>query len=160
MCAGTTLALRGGQWPTLMYSEAFVADHGCNLFALDMRSGKVSYGYKGLSGAVNAIAPAPSLLVSVAQDRFLRLHSTFSPPPEAGQQQENKGSVLDKLYMKTIPTVVVWDQRKDAEIDQTEGGGSNDDDVSDEDVWDALEDVESGDEDERKGKRSKNPRAA
>ena len=33
--------------PNTLGSEVFVADHGCNLFALDLRNGKVSYGYKG-----------------------------------------------------------------------------------------------------------------
>lgn len=30
-------------------SEVFVADRGCNLFALDMRNGRIVYGYKGQS---------------------------------------------------------------------------------------------------------------
>jgi ribosome biogenesis protein NSA1 len=28
-------------------SEAFVSDHGSNLFALDLRNGRVIYSYKG-----------------------------------------------------------------------------------------------------------------
>ena len=28
-------------------SQAFVSDHGSNLYALDLRNGKISFGYKG-----------------------------------------------------------------------------------------------------------------
>lgn len=43
-------------------------------------------------------------------DRFTRVHSTFPPAAEVGRQQEEKGTVLDKVYMTTVPTVVIWDQ--------------------------------------------------
>lgn len=56
------------------------------------------------------MAVAPSLLASVSLDRFTRIHSAFPPAAEVGKQQEDKGTVLDKVYMTTIPTVVVWDQ--------------------------------------------------
>ncbi|KAG8217475.1 hypothetical protein J3R82DRAFT_5620 [Butyriboletus roseoflavus] len=90
--------------------EVFVSDQGTNLFALDLRTGGVSYGYKGISGAVNSLAVAPSCLASMSLDRFARIHSTFPPAAEVGMQQEEKGTVLDKVYMTTVPTVVVWDQ--------------------------------------------------
>lgn len=64
----------------------------------------------GISGAVNSLAVTPSFLASVSLDRFTRIHSTFPPATEVGKQQEEKGSVLDKVYMTTIPTAVVWDQ--------------------------------------------------
>ncbi|TFY63991.1 hypothetical protein EVJ58_g2931 [Rhodofomes roseus] len=142
-------------------SEVFVSDNGSNLFALDLRNGRVIYGYKstvlltthppqstytllstGIAGAVSSVAHSPSVLASVAQDRFLRLHSTFPPPKEPGQQQEHKGEVLDKLYMKAVPTVVVWDQSADASqaVQGAEEAGEEADD--DDDVWDAMEDVE------------------
>ncbi|KAH0830526.1 hypothetical protein J3R83DRAFT_1978 [Lanmaoa asiatica] len=90
--------------------EVFVSDQGTNLFALDLRTGGVAYGYKGISGAVNSLAVAPSFLASVSLDRFTRIHSTFPPAADIRKQQEEKGTVLDKVYMTTIPTVVVWDQ--------------------------------------------------
>ena len=64
----------------------------------------------GISGAVNSLAVAPSFLASVSLDRFTRIHSTFPPATEVGEQQEEKGTVLDKVYMTTVPTVVIWDQ--------------------------------------------------
>ncbi|KAJ3485694.1 hypothetical protein NLI96_g4784 [Meripilus lineatus] len=121
-------------------NEAFVSDKGCNLFALDLRNGKVSFSYKGLSGAISSVAPSPSFLATASQDRFLRLHSTFPPPKQPADQQENKGQVLDKLYMKVAPTVVVLEQAEEP-LETThaslEGDGDQDDDV-----WDKMEDAE------------------
>ncbi|KAI0374780.1 hypothetical protein BV20DRAFT_986622 [Pilatotrama ljubarskyi] len=132
--------------------ELFVADHGCMLAALDLRNGRTMYSYKaGLAGAVSSIAPAHSLLASAAQDRFVRLHSTFGPPAEAGQQQEHKGEVLDKLYMKVIPTVIAWDGEKDdSKAGLDEEGAEGEDDV-----WDAMPAAESDSEDEAKASRRK-----
>ncbi|KAL1675678.1 hypothetical protein EV122DRAFT_217944 [Schizophyllum commune] len=88
--------------------ELFVSDAGCNLMSLDLRNGHVAYSYKGIAGAVVSMAPAPSLLVSAGLDRLVRIHSTF--PPQLGQQ-ERKGEVLQKVFSKSVPTVVAWDQR-------------------------------------------------
>ncbi|KAF8559531.1 hypothetical protein OG21DRAFT_1502774, partial [Imleria badia] len=90
--------------------EVFVSDQGTNVFAFDLRSGRITYGYKGISGAVHSLAVAPSFLASVSLDRFARIHSTFPPATEVGKQQEQKGAVLDKVYMTTVPTVVIWDE--------------------------------------------------
>lgn len=85
-------------------------------------------------------------MTSVCEDRYLRLHSSFPPPAEVGQQQEHKGEVLDKLYMKVKPTVVVWDGRA-SEISNTVQPGEDDDkDENDDDVWNKLQDAESDDE--------------
>ena len=59
---------------------------------------------------MNSLAVAPSFLASVSLDRFTRIHSTFPPATEVGEPQEEKGTVLDKVYMTTVPTVVIWDQ--------------------------------------------------
>ncbi|KAF9227973.1 hypothetical protein BS17DRAFT_746999 [Gyrodon lividus] len=90
--------------------EVFLSDQGTNLFALDLRNGCIIYGYNGISGAVSSIASAPSFLASVSLDRYARIHNTFPPPIEVGKPQEEKGTVLDKAYMTTVPTVVIWDQ--------------------------------------------------
>ncbi|KZT26250.1 hypothetical protein NEOLEDRAFT_1132280 [Neolentinus lepideus HHB14362 ss-1] len=123
-------------------NEVFVADQGCNLFAVDMRNGRVLYGYKGMSGAVSSVASAPSLLGSVSLDRFFRLHTTKPPPEDAKQRQEEKGEVVDKVYMRSIPTVVVWDvdvpdtdkQKMPVEDDLGEEYDGDADDV-----WDHME---------------------
>ena len=33
---------------TSISSEVFVSDQGTNLFALDLRTGRITYGYKGM----------------------------------------------------------------------------------------------------------------
>lgn len=113
---------------------------------------------EGLAGAITSIAPSPALLASVSQDRFLRLHRTILPPAEAGQQQEQKGDVLDKVYMKAIPTVVVWDQDEDATHVTSAVDDSDNEDGAGDDVWDAMEVVEEGDKESRR--RSRKSRAA
>ncbi|KAJ7740661.1 hypothetical protein DFH07DRAFT_943671 [Mycena maculata] len=128
--------------------EAFVSDHGCNLFSLDLRNGRVIYSYKGLAGAVTSVAPSPSLLVSSALDRYCRIHTSFPPPPEIGQSQDNKGQVVEKLFMTSVPTVVVWDgDESTAPEAETE----------DDDVWNDMEDVEDDTDDElKKNKKRRN----
>lgn len=79
----------------------------------------------------------------------MRLHSTFSPPAEARAQQERKGDVLDKLYMKVTPTVVVWDGQLDVSV------GNAGEAVDEDDVWDAMPVVDSDSEDEGKPDRRK-----
>ncbi|KAG6818157.1 hypothetical protein H0H87_000062 [Tephrocybe sp. NHM501043] len=89
--------------------ELFVSDSGSNLYAVDLRNGQIAYGYQGISGAVVSIAPSTSFLASASLDRYVRVHSTFSPPKQVGQQQEHQGEVLDKIFMKSTPTVITWD---------------------------------------------------
>ncbi|KAI0664913.1 hypothetical protein C8Q70DRAFT_1049108 [Cubamyces menziesii] len=134
--------------------EVFVADRGCTLAALDLRNGRTIYSYHGIAGAVTSIAPAHSFLASAAQDRFVRLHSTFSPPPQAGQQQEHKGEVLDKLYVKVTPTVVVWDGVVDGSASAAQADGEGEGENEDE-VWDAMQVADSDSEDEGKKSRKK-----
>lgn len=59
-----------------------------------------------------------------------------------GQQQEQKGDVLDKVFMKSIPTVVVWDQGE--VTDSTTSVSQMDED----DVWGEMEHVEDADDGE------------
>ncbi|KAJ7172528.1 hypothetical protein C8R46DRAFT_992734 [Mycena filopes] len=125
--------------------EIFVSDHGSNLFALDLRNGRVIYSYKGLAGAVTSMAPSPSLLVSTALDRYCRIHTSFPPPPEAGQNQDNKGQVVDKVFMTSVPTVVVWDGVQPV-VSTPELQGDDDE------FWDEMENIGDSD-DESKGKR-------
>ena len=178
----------------LLSSEVFVSDQTSNLFAIDTRNGRVVYGYKGNShtlfspikhvlgvalksvlqgfaGSITSMAPSPARLVSTALDRYARVHSTFPPPPEAGQPQGDKGAVLEKVYMKSIPTCVVWDGVADEEnavndddnnmrcCDGDENGGSSDDDVDDEDVWEGMQVAgDSEDESETQAQRKRTGR--
>lgn len=81
-------------------------------------------------------------MASTALDRYTRIHSTFPPPSKMGQQQEQKGDVLDKVFMKSIPTVVVWDQGE--VTDSTTSVSQMDED----DVWGEMEHVEDADDGE------------
>ena len=93
------------------------------------------------------MAPSPTVLASTALDRFARIHSTSSPPEHTGEQVETRGEVLEKVYTKSIPTVIVWDG--------SVLGLSEDDDV-----WDGMEDIGFSDEDEDivgRRKRAKEP---
>ena len=116
------------------------------------------------------MAPGPAHLVSTALDRFARVHSTFSPP-EAGQ--DDKGAVLKKVYMKNIPTCIVWDgvaddEAADSDNDDNmrcgsgrgdENGKSLDDNDDDEDVWDGMQVAEDSEgEDETQAHRRQNRR--
>jgi ribosome biogenesis protein NSA1 len=110
------------------------------------------------------MVPSPAGLVSTARDRYARVHSTFSPPAEEGQPQDDKGTVLEKVYMKSIPTCVVWDGITDEDADH-EMSGSGDDgkgdsgDDDDDDVWEGMQAVEdSEDEGETQARRRRTGR--
>ncbi|KAI6028356.1 hypothetical protein F5J12DRAFT_715033 [Pisolithus orientalis] len=112
--------------------EAFVSDQGSSLFALDLRSGGILYSYKGISGAVTSVSPSPLFLASVALDRYTRIHSTSLVPTKAGNGADKRGTTLEKVYMTTVPTVVVWDQQEEMDVDQEE----------DENIWETMKHVE------------------
>ncbi|KAL1692306.1 hypothetical protein GGG16DRAFT_51728 [Schizophyllum commune] len=116
--------------------ELFVSDAGCNLMSLDLRNGHVAFSYKGIAGAVVSMAPAPSLLVSAGLDRLVRIHSTF--PPQLGQQ-DRKGEVLQKVFSKSVPTVVAWDQR--AVEPQTAAKDAKEAEETDR-LWEEMEDAD------------------
>lgn len=80
------------------------------------------------------------MVASVAFDRFVRFHSTAAPPAQAGENLDERGKTLEKVYAVGSPTVIVWDQ--DAESAVGLGGEEH---VEDE-LWDNLRNV--GDEDE------------
>lgn len=95
---------------------------------------------------MTSLAAGSSLLVSGAEDRYIRLHSTFPPPAHPGQQQEHKGEVLDKNYVKVVTTVVAWDEasRDSATREHVEAEVAEQDDGDD--VWEKMEQAESDEE--------------
>lgn len=110
---------------------------------LDVDSHSILIDFEGLAGSVTSIAPSPTFMVSVARDRYCRIHSTFPAPEQPGQQQEHKGEVLEKIFTKSTPTVVVWDgdhssTKPIASSQELEEGDGD----SDEDVWDNMEEVD------------------
>ncbi|KAK0240194.1 hypothetical protein EDD85DRAFT_824627 [Armillaria nabsnona] len=122
--------------------EAFVSDSENSMLSVDLRTGRVLYGYHGISGTVTSIAPSPSVIASASLDRYFRLHSTVPPPSEIGHNSEDKGQVLDKIYTKSIPTVIVWDGDT-AAVSRADASAGNEDDA----VWDAMENVNERNED-------------
>ncbi|KAG6832373.1 hypothetical protein H0H92_002641 [Tricholoma furcatifolium] len=127
--------------------EIFTSDYGSNLYALDLRNGKIIYGYHGISGAVTSIAPSPSILASTAQDRFVRIHSTFAPPQEVSKQQEQRGQILDKVFMKSIPTVIIWDHSETRRQDVAA--------IDDDDVWETMITTETDSDEDSKRKKKR-----
>ncbi|KAH9180761.1 hypothetical protein EDB89DRAFT_2122170 [Lactarius sanguifluus] len=108
--------------------EVFVSDQASSLFAVDARNGRVIYGYKGIAGAITSMAPSPAGLVSTALDRYAR------------------GTVLEKVYLKSIPTCVVWDEVEGEDTDHHSDGMRRD---ATADVWEGMQVAEdSGDESE------------
>ena len=134
--------------------ENYVHLQGLALFLRDDVLDDSSLLFAGISGAVNSVAPARAYAASVSQDRFVRLHSSFGPPAEVGQQQEYKGEVLEKTYVKVIPTAVVWDEDITG-ADGVERGSEEEDEDGADDVWDNMEDVESDPEAEARPSRRK-----
>lgn len=105
---------------------------------------------------MTSIAPSPTFVASTGLDRFACIHSTSVLPQQAGNQVEKKGQVLDKIYTKSIPTVVIWDgdvTNTGLNVDKPD---EEENDSEDENVWDALQNVgDSGEEDApRSTKRS------
>ena len=95
---------------------------------------RTNFSILGISGAITSIAPSPSGMVSTALDRYARVHSVFPPPERAGSHQEQKGKVLEKTYLNSVPTVVVWDQ---CLSDEPSASPHEQDD----EVWNSMEHV-------------------
>jgi len=89
----------------------------------------------GISGAVTSIAPCPAAMVSTALDRFARIHSVPAPPHNVGERQERKAEVLEKCYLNSTPTVVVWDQCNIKQSLKRQAEGEEDE------IWDELENI-------------------
>jgi ribosome biogenesis protein NSA1 len=94
------------------------------------------------------MAPSPTFAASTALDRFVRIHNTSIPPQEAGQQVEKKGDVLDKVYTKSIPTVVIWDGDVATAALNIKRGHEGENNSEDENVWDTMQNVGDSDEEE------------
>jgi len=135
--------------------ELFAADSTTNLLCLDVRNGRVLYGYQGLSGSVDSLATADSntsVLASTSLDRYFRLHSTVPLPGEANGKLDHKGHVIGKLYLKSMPTAVAWaDQGLAPPIK-----AADNDKTAEDIVWDNMERVSDAEEEEsRRAKKRK-----
>lgn len=106
----------------------------------------------GISGTVTSLACAPHHVGSTSLDRFFRLHGTASEP----SAKDRKGYTLEKVYTKSIATVVVWDP-------SYEDGQSSifeDDESEGDQVWEGMENTEDdgdGDNNESEGESDDEP---
>ncbi|OAX35010.1 hypothetical protein K503DRAFT_697700, partial [Rhizopogon vinicolor AM-OR11-026] len=119
--------------------EVFVSDHGSNVYAIDLRSGNIAYGYKGLSGTASSLAVCPTHLASASIDRYIRIHSVVPLPDKVGQHLDKKGTVLERVFVTTIPTVTIWDQEQVAEP-------VSDEEQEGEDIWEGMKNVGENDD--------------
>ncbi|KAF9264728.1 hypothetical protein L218DRAFT_925228 [Marasmius fiardii PR-910] len=142
-------------------NQAFIADTSSNLLSIDLRTGGVVYGYKGIAGSVTSLTFAGGgIMASTSQDRYIRLHTTPLPPSEPRGQQPERGQIIDKVYMKSVPTVVVWDPSsvnaaKDVEK-ESEGGEDEDVEGDDdpEDLWEGMEEIGDEQGESKRARRS------
>ncbi|KAJ1310166.1 hypothetical protein OPQ81_006910 [Rhizoctonia solani] len=111
--------------------ELFVSDNGSNLSSIDVRNGKICYSYRGLPSAATSFTPiSRTYLASVSLDRVFRLHTVYSPPPQANTQQLKKGAIIGQEFLKSTPIAVAWDEfESKAAVEEGD----------EEDVWEGME---------------------
>jgi ribosome biogenesis protein NSA1 len=121
-----------------------------------------------MSAAITAhTQPLPTtanLLASACNDRYIRLHSTESPPTIAGTRQDAKGTVLASTYVSVAPTAIIWDgldvrwhdKKNEGNIPVLEGEGEGEDEDEDgDDIWVGMEDAEESEDDGKPTRPSK-----
>ncbi|KAJ2554102.1 Ribosome biogenesis protein nsa1 (NOP7-associated protein 1) [Coemansia sp. RSA 1933] len=104
--------------------ELFFADNMGNLQQLDLRTGKVVGGYKGIAGAVRSIALSEdgTMVGEAGLDRFVRVYET-----------DGMRRLLHRAYVKQRVTHVLWDWSiKDLTHDEIEQQEVDD-------IWDNME---------------------
>jgi ribosome biogenesis protein NSA1 len=84
------------------------------------------------------MAIAPGILATTALDRFARIHSVYPLPKLVGQQQDQRGRVLEKVFTRSVPISVVWDGHSPTSLRHSNGCGDDDDD----DVWRNMQHIE------------------
>ena len=109
-------------------------------------------------------------LASAALDRYVRVHSTAPPPQTAGQAQPERGAVLERAFITTVPTAVAWDSsyvpvstpataRRTREDDEDEDEEDDEDEADDDrdvdTVLDGMQVVEDDDDEGDKATRGK-----
>lgn len=77
-------------------------------------------------------------MASTALDRYARIHSIVSPPTMTGSNMEQKGQVLEKSYLTSVPTTIVWDKHTPA---TTTNEASTEEESEDDEVWNNMENV-------------------
>jgi ribosome biogenesis protein NSA1 len=109
---------------------------------------------EGVLGAITSIAPTPSgHMASISLDRLFRLHTTFPPPaaPSATGQDQHKGATVCKEFVKSVPTVIVWDGEEEVPIRREDNG-------DEENMWDGMEEVDDDEGEDESDSRRKSKR--
>jgi ribosome biogenesis protein NSA1 len=75
-------------------------------------------------------------MVSTSLDRYFRVHTVVPPPSQPGVNTEQRGGIINKIYLTSVPTVVVWDQQKTSKTVTID-----DNSLKDDDLWDKMEHV-------------------
>lgn len=91
------------------------------------------------------------------------MHSTTDLPSKAGSAVEEKGQVLDKTFLKSIPTVVCWDgegDQRDHAIPQTRNDEDDEGSAGSEDeIWTKMPAIGDLSDSEKTGRSSKRRKA-
>ena len=91
----------------------------------------------GISGAVTSICPSSTThMVSTSFDRYFRIHTVVPPPSRAGSNLERRGGIIEKTYLTSVPTVIMWDQQKTSQTTIEDNALEHDD------LWDQMEHVD------------------
>ena len=91
----------------------------------------------GISGAVTSISSSSTTqIVSTSLDRYFRIHTVVPPPSRPGSNLERKGGIIEKTYLTSVPTVIVWDQLKASKTTIDDNTSEHDD------LWDQIEHVD------------------
>ncbi len=90
-------------------------------------------------------------MASASLDRYVRIHSIFPPPLQVGKAQDEKGDVLEKVFVTSIPIAVICDEETTFRSDAERPG---EDDEDDDDIWHNMEGVD----DEQDGLQSRKHR--
>lgn len=90
-------------------------------------------------------------MASASLDRYVRIHSIFAPPLQAGKAQDEKGDVLEKLFVTSIPTAIVCDEEAMLPADAEH----QDEDEDDDDIWQNMEGVDDGQDEAQSRKQRK-----
>lgn len=152
-------------------SEVLVSDIQSGLYSVDTRTGKILCGYKGISGAINALVAIPASSHSTPQfastslDRYFRLHTAYPAPSDPKQHPSvERRSEADKtplkVFLKGTPTALVWDGVLDEAVASVDDESEDDEEEEDED-WggmDVVADGREGAEDESESEDEQDPR--
>ncbi|KAJ2749336.1 Ribosome biogenesis protein nsa1 (NOP7-associated protein 1) [Coemansia pectinata] len=116
--------------------ELFFADNEGNLQKMDLRTGRIIGGYKGIAGAVKAISLSEdgTKVAAAGLDRFLRVY-----------EADGMHRMLHRAYIKQRVSQVVWDwEHRDVnqeEIDQRDADS----------IWESMPKLETSIEPKKKG---------